>query len=233
METTKTLYHGSTGIIKKPEFGKGSTYNDYGLGFYCTENMELAQEWACSDRNGGFANVYAIDTSGLSILDLSASAYSILHWMAVLVNNRVFDITSPISEDGKAYLTEFFLPDLTAFDAITGHHADDAYFSFARDFLSNTITVRHLSRAMQFGNLGQQFVLKSKAAFECIQFLESIPADGEVYFSLRQKRNSEASTQYLKRERGTRRVPEDLYLADVIREELKPGDERLQKILLA
>ena len=29
-----TLYHGSEAIIRKPEFGKGKTYNDYGLGFY-------------------------------------------------------------------------------------------------------------------------------------------------------------------------------------------------------
>ena len=33
----KTIYHGSDKIIEKPLFGHGKTYNDYGLGFYCTE----------------------------------------------------------------------------------------------------------------------------------------------------------------------------------------------------
>lgn len=44
------IYHGSKNIIEKPEFGKGNKKNDYGLGFYCTENVELAKEWACSNN---------------------------------------------------------------------------------------------------------------------------------------------------------------------------------------
>jgi hypothetical protein len=52
MESIRTLYHGSVGAIKKPEFGKGNQRNDYGLGFYCTEVLDLAKEWACSDRPG-------------------------------------------------------------------------------------------------------------------------------------------------------------------------------------
>lgn len=41
------IYHGSPEIIEKPVFGKGKPYNDYGMGFYCTEHLELAKEWAC------------------------------------------------------------------------------------------------------------------------------------------------------------------------------------------
>lgn len=37
---TTILYHGSENIIKKPIFGFGKTYNDYGLGFYCTAKPE-------------------------------------------------------------------------------------------------------------------------------------------------------------------------------------------------
>ena len=39
------LYHGSREIVKKPDLLKGKPYNDYGRGFYCTENIELAKEW--------------------------------------------------------------------------------------------------------------------------------------------------------------------------------------------
>ena len=39
-----TLYHGSADIIERPEFGKGNSRNDYGLGFYCTREIELAKE---------------------------------------------------------------------------------------------------------------------------------------------------------------------------------------------
>ena len=39
------LYHGSIHVIEHPVFGAGNATNDYGLGFYCTEHIELAKEW--------------------------------------------------------------------------------------------------------------------------------------------------------------------------------------------
>ncbi|MDR1013369.1 MAG: DUF3990 domain-containing protein [Coriobacteriales bacterium] len=233
MDSIQTLYHGSTAIIKKPQFGKGSRSNDYGYGFYCTKDLGLAKEWACGSKLGGFANVYTIDTAGLAIMCLNEPEYGILDWLAVLVNNREFDITSPIAADAKEYLTEFFLPDTDAYDAIIGYRADDSYFAFAQDFLNNTISLRQLNRAMHFGSLGEQFVLKSQKAFGLIRFVESIPADGEVYHQLRLKRDSEAREQYLRRERKAGRGGGDVYLATIIDEEMRHGDERLQEILRA
>lgn len=37
----KRLYHGSQAIIPKPEYGKGARHNDYGKGFYCTEQISM------------------------------------------------------------------------------------------------------------------------------------------------------------------------------------------------
>ena len=44
MNKKLTIYHGSTQVIETPMFGAGNPRNDYGLGFYCTENIELAKE---------------------------------------------------------------------------------------------------------------------------------------------------------------------------------------------
>ena len=52
----ETLYHGSKLIIKNPTYGKGNPENDYGLGFYCTRDPELAKEWACAEEDDGFAD---------------------------------------------------------------------------------------------------------------------------------------------------------------------------------
>ncbi len=52
------IYHGSDHIIEQPQFGAGKPYNDYGRGFYCTEHVELAKEWACSADSDGYANHY-------------------------------------------------------------------------------------------------------------------------------------------------------------------------------
>ena len=67
----KVLYHGSTKVIEQPILGLGNPKNDYGLGFYCTENLELAKEWASTERSDGFANSYEIDLDGLNILHLN------------------------------------------------------------------------------------------------------------------------------------------------------------------
>ena len=47
MSEVLRLYHGSPIRVKRPLFGVGNPYNDYGLGFYCTESFELACGWVC------------------------------------------------------------------------------------------------------------------------------------------------------------------------------------------
>jgi hypothetical protein len=227
MNNTITLYHGSNTIIKKPEYGKGNPHNDYGRGFYCTENIELAKEWACNDRGGGFANIYSLDISSLSILNLSDGEYGILNWLAVLINNRTFMINNPIAAEAKVYLTLSFLPKTDIYDAIIGYRADDSYFSFALDFLNNTISMRQLSRAMSLGSLGTQFMLQSKKAFELIRFTKSEAVDGEIYYIKRKKRDSDARDEYFMKERQAARLDEDVFMIDILRQEMKPGDARL------
>ena len=122
-------------IIKKPEYGKGNKFNDYGLGFYCTEDIELAKEWACSNRDiNGFANKYEIDINKYKVLNLCDEKYSVLNWIAVLLKFRTFDIKSPIAKAAKKYLLDNFYIDVEKYDIIIGYRADDSYFSFAKDF---------------------------------------------------------------------------------------------------
>ncbi len=37
-----TLYHGSKKIIEKSIYGVGNKRNDYGLGFYCTQDLDFS-----------------------------------------------------------------------------------------------------------------------------------------------------------------------------------------------
>ena len=77
------LYHGSQKIIPRPEYGRGNPRNDYGPGFYCTSDIGLAKEWACSTKAGGFANIYSIEACNLCVLNLGAPEYGTLDWLAV------------------------------------------------------------------------------------------------------------------------------------------------------
>ena len=162
------LYHGSKDIIEKPIYGQGKKYNDYGLGFYCTDNIELAKEWGTSFERSGYANRYQIDCTELKILDLNDAQHCILHWLAILLSNREFDTPAGLALEAKEFLKKNFMLDYKEYDIIKGYRADDSYFSFAQDFINGTISYRQLNNAMYLGKLGIQYVLKSKEAFNRI-----------------------------------------------------------------
>lgn len=221
------IYHGSKDIIEKPEFGKGNQKNDYGLGFYCTENLELAKEWACSNNEtNGYANQYEIDLSDYNVLDLREEKYSILNWMALLLKFRTFDLNTPISVQAKEYILENFYVDVEEYDLIIGYRADDSYFSFAKDFINNTISVEQLAEAMHLGELGIQIVLKSKKAFDTVKYKSYELAECKEYYVKRVSRDKKARETYLSGYRH-KSVSDGLFVMDIIRKGLKNGDKIL------
>ena len=221
------IYHGSKDIIEKPEFGKGNQKNDYGLGFYCTENVELAKEWACSNNEtNGYANQYDIDLSDYKVLDLREKKYSILNWMALLLKFRTFDVNTPISAQAKEYILENFYVEVEEYDVIIGYRADDSYFSFAKDFINNTISVEQLAEAMRLGELGIQIVLKSKKAFDTVKYKSYELAECKEYYVKRVSRDKKARETYLSGYRQNL-VSDGLFVMDIIRKGLKNGDKIL------
>lgn len=224
MDKLMTIYHGSRQIIEVPTFGLGRRNNDFGLGFYCTESRELAKEWAVSSLTDGFSNRYILDTENLKILHLNSPYYSILNWMAVLVEHRLFSIKTPVARRAKQYLIEQFGINVNAYDLITGYRADDSYFDYADAFLNNTITVEQLSRAMQLGKLGEQIVIKSKFAFSRLQYQGFETAEKDKYYILRKARNDEANQLYLD---ILEQETDGLYIQDIIRGGIVNGDPRI------
>ncbi|MBP3338533.1 MAG: DUF3990 domain-containing protein [Lachnospiraceae bacterium] len=222
------LYHGSQQIIKNPAYGIGKPYNDYGRGFYCTESIELAKEWACPVKKDGYANEYILHTNGLNILYLTKEPYNILSWMAILSKNRRFDINNNIGSNSKDYLLEHYLIDVSDIDVIIGYRADDSYFSFAEDFINNVISLRDLNTAMQLGALGEQVVLVSEKAFEHIEFSGYEVADFREYYFKRVKRDDLARESYRKRKKELAVLKDDIFMIDIIREEMKSDDARIQ-----
>ena len=221
------IYHGSKDIIEKPEFGKGNSHNDYGLGFYCTENLELAKEWACANNEmNGYANQYEIDLSAYKVLDLREERYSILNWMALLLKFRTFDVNTPVSAQAKEYILDNFYIDVEKFDVIIGYRADDSYFSFAKDFINNTISVQQLGEAMKLGELGIQIVLKSRKAFDTIKYLSYELAECKEYYVKRVSRDKKAREKYLSGYRQNLSL-DGLFVMDIIRKGLKNGDKIL------
>lgn len=210
------LYHGSDKQIPTPEWGKGNPRNDYGQGFYCTESLELAKEWACQKNTDGYANQYELNTQGLDVLDLSQEPFNLLHWLTILMQNRVFSPKSPIGKQNLQFLTDRFHLDYQQYDIIRGYRANDSYFSFASDFLENIIPVQNLASSMKLGSLGLQTVLKSKKSFERLTFVKTIFSPKEMYYSKYKERDTAARKSYLE---GLRKVsPSDaVYMIDLVR----------------
>lgn len=221
------IYHGSEKIIEKPIYGKGNLRNDYGRGFYCTESEELAKEWACSNNKNGFANKYELDTENLDILYLNSDNYNILNWLAILTKNRTYWENSTISEAAKKYIAENFMVNTEGYDVIIGYRADDSYFSFARDFVSGTISYSQLSEAMKLGELGEQVVLISKKAFENIKFIANSPADVQVYYTRKKERDRLARKKY-RETKSMENLKDELFMIDIIRKGMKQNDPRLR-----
>lgn len=221
------IYHGSQNIIETPIFGYGKKYNDYGLGFYCTENLPLAKEWAVNSKQSGYANKYEFDMSGLKVLYLNQEPYSILNWLTLLLDNRFFEVSTPLARSAKEYLLDNFLPDICGYDVIIGYRADDSYFSYAQDFISGAISYKQLNEAMHLGALGEQIVLKSKVAFDRLKFVGYEYADTEEWYTQKAARDAQARKKYLASSRNGF-VKGELYITHILEEEMKSDDARLR-----
>ena len=223
------IYHGSPKKVDVPVYGVGSKENDYGQGFYCTQSNDLAKEWACPTVQSGFSNKYELDMDDLRVLHLNREGYHILNWIAILLQNRIFSKRSPVARQANNYILQEFLPEISGYDVIIGYRADDFYFSYAKDFLNNTISVNQLSQAMKQGELGEQVVLKSEKAFEQIRFLGYEIAEGSVFNPRRMAREDRARKAYLSNHGSDfSMVSNEIYVLDIIREGMKNDDPRLR-----
>lgn len=226
MDKLITIYHGSKQIIEEPVFGEGKRNNDFGLGFYCTESDELAKEWAVSSLRDGFSNKYTLDTEYLKILNLNSPEYTILNWITLLIEHRLFAIKTPVARRAKQYLIDNFSINVNAYDLITGYRADDSYFDYAEAFINNGITVEQLARAMKLGKLGEQIVLKSKFAFSKINFEGFDVAQKDTYYVLRKSRDDDANKMYLEM---LEEESDGLYIQDIIRGGITNDDPRIPR----
>ncbi len=224
MDKLIAIYHGSEKIVEQPTFGEGKRNNDFGLGFYCTASKELAKEWAVSSLRNGFVNRYTLDTQYLNILNLNSPDYTILNWIAVLVEHRLFSIKTPVARRAKKYLIDNFSVNVNAFDLITGYRADDSYFDYADIFLNNGISVEQLAHAMQLGKLGEQIVIKSKFAFSNLKYEGFEIAEKDQYYILRKARDDEANQRYLEM---LEEENDGLYIQDIMRGGIKNNDPRI------
>lgn len=200
----RTLYHGSEFIIEQPKYKKGNIHNDYGLGFYCTTNKELAKEWAAKRSGKGYVNKYSLRDDRLKILDLTKPPFdNVLYWVALLMHNR--ELSSIIRNNYPReleYLEKNYLLDINEYDVVIGYRADDSYFHFPEAFVRSEITLESLNSIFTAGELGKQYVLISEKTFDLIKFID--------YQEVLEK----SQEDYYKRKSGADKIFTDLLESD-------------------
>ena len=216
------LYHGTNRIVQHPKFGVGRPYNDFGLGFYCTDSEALAADWAASPDSNGFISVYAFDDAGLRIIDLCSSQYTIMHWLSLLINYREFDAGSIILHQAREYISRNFPVDYQSSDCIAGYRADNVNFTLAQLFLNDKLSLQDLRRYLTYNSMGKQFVLKSNRAFDRISYVGYITSSSDIH-PARTAREISILSKALKSEKKS-----DMYISQMISEDIRAYDPRLQ-----
>ncbi len=159
------LYHGTPNKIVIPAFGGGSEKRDYGKGFYLTENIELAKEWAvCKPQEkNGWVHKYELDCYSLKIFDFQEA--SIMAWLAELMKHRDAAESKRYKMLAAKFIDKYGI-DTSNYDVIKGWRANASYFFIAKEFVRDNIDIEILERLLSLGDLGIQYCIKSELAYE-------------------------------------------------------------------
>jgi len=227
-----TLYHGSKCCIEKPELLKGKLNNDYGRGFYCAQDLEMAREWACKGSEPpAYVNEYELNLSGLKVLDLTQGEYTVLNWIALLLANRTFQLDLEVAVKVRDYFVSNFMPPILKADVVIGYRADDSYFDYAETFVDNGLPLGRLNEALRLGKLGLQVALRSQKAFDRIVFVGTEVVTWDAYHARYIQRDAEARNEWRNVIKNASLTMDDLFAMDIVRRGLKHGDEGLRGIL--
>lgn len=209
--------------MRSPSFGSGMPYNDFGLGFYCSEYPQYAAEWAAGPGRNGFVSEYSIDIDGLRIINLCSSQFTPLHWLGLLFSYRTFDLSSDTAYRAQEYLNKYFPVDQQSCDCIIGYRADNRCFMFAQDFLDSKLSYQSFRNALTSYDSNRQFVLKSNRAFDRVSFMGYTSAISDEVFPRGRSREL-AAIKKTKPSAGAN----DIFISTMIAEEVRPYDSRLR-----
>lgn len=128
-------------------------------------------------------------------------------------------------------MVEHYSIDLTGYDVVIGYRADDSYFQYAESFVSNTLPLKSLNKALRLGRLGEQTVIVSQKGFDQLKFATAYPVDRSVYYPRLLDRDTAARDTYRKEIKKSKSYRNDIFVLDILREEMGNDDPRIQRIL--
>lgn len=199
-----TLYHGTPNKIVTPMYGQGDDKHDYGRGFYLTDDIELAKEWAVCrpEETNGWVHKYELDCDELKILDFKE--YDVLAWLAELMKHRDAADSKRYRMLAGKFIMKYGI-DTGEYDVIKGWRANASYFYIAKEFVRDNIDIDILEELLSLGGLGIQYCIKSELAYSKLH---------EIQDGLMSVEYSEFNDKYNKRDVTARKNMRDLVESD-------------------
>ncbi len=199
-----TLYHGTPNKIVTPMYGQGDDKHDYGRGFYLTDDIELAKEWAVCrpEETNGWVHKYELDCDELKILDFKE--YDVLAWLAELMKHRDAADSKRYRMLAGKFIMKYGI-DTSEYDVIKGWRANASYFYIAKEFVRDNIDIDILEELLSLGGLGIQYCIKSELAYSKLH---------EIQDGLMSVEYSEFNDKYNKRDVTARKNMRDLVESD-------------------
>ena len=190
------VYHGSNCEVKEPSLSYGREDADFGIGFYVTTDVEMAEKWAAR-RHNPIINVYEVDLDSLNGLEFGLNK----GWLDFVVQNRSGNKRIEI--------------DLSDTDYIKGATADDRLFAVVEQYESNLLDVDTAIKAMNAMQIGEQIALVSAESIDNLKFCSS--------YNLSEERRTELKNMLVSMRKETNEIVERILRYKVKEENEKPG----------
>ena len=194
------VYHGSNCEVKIPSLSYGRKDADFGIGFYVTTDVEMAEKWAAR-RKHSIVNTYMIDLEHLNGLAFGVDK----SWLDFVVQNR--------SGNKRMEL------DLSEVDYIKGATADDRLFAVVEQYESDLLDADTAIKAMDAMKIGEQIALVSDEGIANLEFCEA--------FELTEDRKQELKSLLSVMRQETNEIVEKILKEKIKKQNEKQGPKPL------
>lgn len=160
------VYHGSYCEVNTPSLDNGRIDADFGIGFYVTPDIMMAEKWACRKKKP-IINEYILDIDKLSKYSFSLDE----EWLDFVIQNRNGDDTTFSPYD---------------FDILKGATADDKLFATIEQYESGFIDSETAVEVLNCMKIGQQICIRTKKGLENLHFIKSTELTPEQVKQIRE-----------------------------------------------
>lgn len=168
------VYHGSYCEVNTPSLDNGRIDADFGIGFYVTPDIMMAEKWACRKKKP-IINEYILDIDKLSEYSFSLDE----EWLDFVIQNRNGDDTTFSPYD---------------FDVLKGATADDKLFATIEQYESGFINSETVVEVLNCMKIGQQICIRTKKGLENLHFIKSTELSPEQVKQIREANKADRKT---------------------------------------